>query len=366
MNLKALRSITIGLFFIGSLYILFVKTPKYQSEAIVMVKNLSSKPSVSMFGAMLLGSGGGGSMQDAKLLELYLRSYEMYQQLDATFKLTHYYTSATIDAMQRLSKEALIPWYRANPMHLLQRYNNDLFILYDEPSGTLKIAFQHAKVKEAQRIVSALITKATQSLNRFEKENASVALQALLSQERENKEAFIASLQKLIAYQNKHHTIDPNIDVQTKSHILATLESELIQNEVQYKSKQSYLSIHSTELQLLAQTIKELKHTIEKIKNSLAGGGENELNRHVSAFELLKSEVEFNKTRYTQTLIQLESTKMEVKQNAKNLIVVTHPTLPQSYSEPNTLKDILSLLIILSFLYGILSLVLTILNEHKD
>ena len=119
-------------------------------------------------------------------------------------------------------------------------------------------------------------------------------------------------------------------------------------------------------MQLIKDTLYQMKRSIARIKKQMAGYGQDELNKNVSEFELLKNEVDFNRERYKQTLIKLEETKVEVKQNAKNLIVVTQPTIAQTYSEPNKLKDILTLLIILSFLYGILTLILSILKEHKD
>ncbi|HHH51759.1 MAG TPA: hypothetical protein ENK76_05270 [Campylobacterales bacterium] len=147
---------------------------------------------------------------------------------------------------------------------------------------------------------------------------------------------------------------------------MANLESGLMQKEVEYKSKLGYLNKETAEMHLLRDTLLQMKHSIARIKKRIAGNGKDELNKNVSEFELLKSEVDFNKERYKQTLVKLEETKVQVKQNAKNLIVVTPPTLAQTHSEPNKIKDIITLLIVLSFLYGILTLILSILNEHKD
>ncbi len=365
MQHRRLKLFFISLFILIAFYILAMKTEKFQSSSIVMIKDLSSKQSASMLGSMLLGQSSS-SMQDSKILELYINSSEMFQTLDAKYHLAAYYTSDEMDLVQRLSEHAFFSFNRTTGENLLRQYQKDLSILYDEPSATLTIGFQHADPKIAQLIVKEIIQTATATLNRFEKENAQVALTSLMQQEKENKALFTDTIKKLIAYQNQHQTIDPNIDVQSKSTILANLESELIQKEVAYKSKLGYLNKNATEVQLLRDTIYQLKQSIRKIKKQIAGNGKNELNTNVSEFELLKSEVDFNKERYKQTLIKLEETKVSVKQNAKNLIVVTQPTLAQTYSEPNKFKDILSLMIILSFLYGIFTLILSILKEHKD
>jgi len=50
------------------------------------------------------------------------------------------------------------------------------------------------------------------------------------------------------------------------------------------------------------------------------------LNRNLFEFERLKSDVEFNRERYKQTLIQLDLALIEATQNAKNSITVVDQT----------------------------------------
>jgi capsular polysaccharide transport system permease protein len=353
------------LFVMISFYILSIKTEKFQSSSTVIIKDLSQQQTASMLGSMLLGQSSS-TMRDSKLLEVYIQSMEMFLALDKEHNLSNYYNSQKIDFIQRLNKDALFSFNASNNENMLNAYTKDVSLLYDEASSTLNIAFLHADPLVAQEIVQNILTISSRTLNRFERENASVALNALLSQEKENKTLFIDSIKQLILYQNKHHTIDPNADVQSKSAILATLEGELVQKEVAYKSKLSYLNKNTAEMKLLLGTLKHIKKSILTLKSQIAGGGKHELNKNVSDYELLKSEVDFNKERYKQTLIKLEETKVSVKQNAKNLIVVTKPTLASTYLEPQKFKDLLTLFIILSFLYGITTLILSILKDHKD
>ncbi len=286
-----------------------IKTEKFQSNSIVIIKDLSQQQTASMIGSMLLGQSSS-VMQDSKLLELYIKSGEMFSALDEEDNLTAYYSSDQIDFVQRLKENAFFHFNEINRENIIDQYNKDVSIIYDEPSSTLEIGFMHANPKVAQNVVNNIIDYSSQTLNRFEKENASVALNSLLRQEQENKTLFIDSIKKLIRYQNQHHTIDPNVDVQSKSAILANLEGELVQKEVEYKSKLSYLNKNTAEMQLIQGNIDNIIKGIVDLKSQIAGNSDkNELNQNVSNFELLKSEVEFNKERYAQTLIKLEEIK---------------------------------------------------------
>ena len=76
--------------------------------------------------------------------------------------------------------------------------------------------------------------------------------------------------------------------------------------------------------------------------------------------------MEFNKEIYRQSLINQEELKIEVSQNAKNLLTVTTPIVSGSYTYPAKYKDTFTVMLILFFLYGIIMTILTILKDHRD
>ena len=318
-------------------------------------------------GNMLLGQTSS-NMQDSKVLELYIRSNEMFTFIDEKYDLSTHYASDKLDAVQRLYTDTQIPFYLASKENLLKKYNDDLLIIFDEPSGTLSLSFVHTDPQISKQILQSIIAHSDEIINQFAKENAQVALHFIEKQRKENRKLFVSSIKELIIYQNKHHTIDPNIDVERKVALLINLEMDLIKNEVEYYSKAKTWNLQGSEMKILAETIRIIKKSILKIKSQMAGSNEtiSELNANVFDFELLKSDMEFNKEIYRQTLINQEELKIEVNQNAKHLIVVSKPTLADSYTYPNKLWDIFTLSIILFFLYSIISTILVIIRDHKD
>ena len=347
-------------------YIVYVETERYESVSITLLKDLSGKQEVSL-GAMLMGKTSS-TMQDSKVLELYIRSTEMFDFIDKKYELSAHYTSEILDAYQRLYKDAVLPAYRANSKNILQKYNENLFVVYDEPSGTLSLSFVHTDPKVAKEILQSIIGRADEIINQFAKENAQVALRFIQKQRKEKKSLFIVSIKKLIEYQNKNNTIDPNLDVERKNALLASLEVDLVKNEVEYSSKSKTYNLNGTEMKMLKEVIINIKRSIKRVEKQLAGSGSNsnKLNANVFDFELLKSDMEFSKEVYKQTLINQEELKIEVSQNAKHLIVVSKPILADSYTYPNKLWDIFTLFIVILFLYSIIMTIITIIRDHKD
>ena len=355
-----------AIFFTIASYIVYLETERYESVSITLLKDLSKKQEMDL-GTMLLGQTSS-NMQDSKVVELYIRSNEMFTFIDEKYDLSTHYTSDKLDAVQRLYTDTQIPFYLASKENLLKKYNDDLLIIYDEPSGTLSLSFVHTDPQISKQILHSIIKRSDEIINEFSKENAQVALHFIEKQRKENRKLFVNSIKELIQYQNKHHTIDPNMDVERKVTLLVNLETDLIKNEVEYNSKAKTWNLNGVEMKMLAETIRIIKKSIQQIKAQLAGTSEtvNELNANVFDFELLKSDMEFNKEIYRQTLINQEELKIEVNQNAKHLIVVSKPTLADSYTYPNKPWDIFTLSIIIFFLYSIFSIIFMIIRDHKD
>jgi capsular polysaccharide transport system permease protein len=250
---------------------------------------------------------------------------------------------------------------------LLARYDQDLLLIFDPASSTLQVGYRHADPKTAQRIVHSIIDHTFAALNRFERENGKIVLDFLTKEAQIKRKAFMDSIKKVIAYQNEHNMIDPNVNIQLNSTLLAQLESELIQNEVSYRSQLVHKPASAPSMKILSKSITQIKEKIQEINNQLTGKNKSEtLNIDAFSFEILKNESLMAKELYKQTLIKLEEARVDAKKSAKNLTIVTQPTLPNLYDSPKKFQQILSLFFIFSFIYGIVALIVSILESHRD
>jgi len=346
-------------------YIVFIETEKYESKMVILIKDLSQEQTVSPLGALL--SSGSESSKDAKLLEVYIKSNHMYTLLDQKFNLTEYYKSDEIDILNRLSDRLLLPMFEESRVNFVDKYREDLTIIFDEPSGTLEIAFASSNPIIAKDIVETIVKFSGERLNYFDRKSSEVILKFLKKQEREKYTIFLTSLKKLLLYQSNHNTISPKVEVEAKSVILSQLEGELVQHEVKYNSQLQYMNASVPEMRLLRNTMINIRKRIKNLKQELVGKKEGEnLHKNVSDFELLNSEVEFNKQIYMQVLIRLEETTSLVKQKSKNLIVVSEAEVSDRYDYPEKLYDIISVLIVFLLVYGIVGFVIRLIEDHKD
>lgn len=346
-------------------YSVFIETERYESKSITLLKDLSKKQAIDL-SEILLGQESS-TMQDSKVLELYIRSHEMFAYIDGEYNLTQEYTDDTLDFFQRLYKDSEVPFLRANQKNILEKYNQNLLALYDDPSGTLELTFIDTDPKMAQNVLKSIIHRSEQIINKFAKENAEIALRFLEKQRKEKRQFFVKAIKKLIDYQNYHHTIDPSLDVERKITILTELETELVKSEVEYATKQKTFNPNSREMKMQKDNIYNIRRSIKKVKQKLSGENkEGELNTNVFDFELLKSDMEFSKEVYRQTLINQEAVKIEVAQQSKHLVIVSKPTLADDYTYPNKLWDIFTVFMVLFLFYSILVAIVSMIENHKD
>jgi capsular polysaccharide transport system permease protein len=341
-----------------SSYVIFVQTELYESSSTVLIKDLKS-PNLQSNMLVALMPNSTSNMQDSKLIEKYIYSMEMYNKIDKKYSLKKHYMSRDIDFLQR-------KYNFSSSSDFFNLYKKRLVINYDVTSNTLDISFLHTNSKVAKEILEFIICEAENKLNTYDKENGNEMLEFIKKQEKQNKKILLKSIEALLDYQNRHKTIDPSIDIKSKSRIVAQLEQEIIQKEIKYSNLKQYMNNNSVEVKTLKGEIKSLKRKLNDIRDRLSGVSKKELNENLFEFETLKSDVEFNKERYKQTLIQLDMALIQSTQNAKNFIIITAPTISDSYSYPDKVKNIITLFMVLIMGYGILSMIYAVIKDHRD
>ncbi len=180
------------------------------------------------------------------------------------------------------------------------------------------------------------------------------------------KEKMDASSKRLEAYQNEHLLLDPGSEAAAASGIISELEATLLQKQIQYGTMSGFIKEDNYELKVLQKEIDEIKRLISKERKNLTGSSEDRLNKVLFEYEKLKLAFEFDTEVYKNVLIQLETTKIDVLKEAKTLSILSQPNLPDGYTYPDKPKMFITLLIVTLLLYGIFSMLGTIIRDHKE
>ena len=353
---QLVRNFFILVFLVGSFYILMIETRLYHSGSITMVKNLSdSAPDLGGLG--IFAPAASSTVKDARILQAYLSSEDELQRLDKLFRLNEHYHSDALDPWDRL-------WDYASREDFYRKYLSRLQLDLDEVSGLLTIGFLHTDANTSRAIVEQLIADSDAKINEYNRLVAKKRLSYLVKQVARSKEELDHSIEQLKKFQSGHSLLDPGSSAQTRSAIIANLESTLVRKEAELNEMQSFMSEKNLEVVRLKREIVEIKKALKKIRKGLAGKGNESLNTVLFEFEYLKGIVEMNRELYKAAVLQYEQTKAEISKNPKVLMKLTQPNLPDEYSYPQKAKSIFMLFLMLSLGYGIFALIHNIVKEH--
>lgn len=353
------RSYFIALFVLLACYFLLVKTELYESRTALIVRDLSSKSSSDGFSLSLLGGGPSSQIQDSMVVEEYLLSLDVFALVDSRFRLTDHFKSDKIDFVERLSGDATME-------EILEFYRKRLQIVYDETSGILHVSYIHSDPVTAKEILGFLIENVEQQLNAFNHRKAKKQLDFIETQYTKHKEEMEASSLALETYQNANMLLDPNNSAASSSAIIASLETSLTEKKIELSSMRGYLNENSYEIRKAKDEIRSIKNSIAKIKNGLSGSDKSRLNKILFEYEKLKMDLEFKTEVYKNTLIQLETAKLDAAKEAKTLSVLSQPNLPDGYTYPDKPKVFITLLIVSLLMYGIFSMLASIIRDHRE
>lgn len=348
----------VTVFVVTTFYIFLVRSELYLSTSSTLVKDLtSSAPQID--GIELFSVASTSTLQDARVVQDYLSSYDELQKLDKQFHLNAHYHSDVVDPLDRL-------YDFSTREDFLALYQKRLELIFEETSGILTIGFLHTDPNVAQAVVKELIEDANERINQYNHVVGEKKLSFITTQVGLNKKALNDSIDELEAFQNTHTLLDPMADAQTQGGIVAQLEASLVEKENKLGELRNYMNEKSFEVVRLKHEIDELKKALSKIRKTMASGDESSLNAVIFEYERLKNNIEFNKGIYKQSLIELESIKAEISKNAKMLLVLVNPYLPDGYTYPRKAEAVLTLILVLGLLFGIISMIESIVNEHFD
>jgi capsular polysaccharide transport system permease protein len=334
--LEYLKGNSINLFFvllltISSLYILILQTHLYESTSSILIKNINKETQSPSIMSMISGDSGGNT-QDAMVVKAYLSSAEAFNKLDKEFGLSEHYSSSSQDFIQRNYS-----WNTSEDY--LSLFNKRIILNFDDMSSIMTIGFLHTDPITAQKITSFLINEAEGQLNKYN---------ALLAKKH---------LDFLTRYKDLDFLFKSNPNIKEA---LSNEKFELLKKQDKLDSISQYQTKQSYEVIKLKQEISFSEGLINKLTKQIDNGNSDKSSKNIFEYSQLKTKVEMHQELYKQTLLQVQSAKVEIYKQSKVMLIITQPTLAYNYSHPQKLRAIFTIFLVLGLLYGILRLIINI------
>lgn len=348
---------------LAAIYYAFFSADRYVSESIITVRQTEDGGSAGS-GALAAGIAlglpvGGGSSSDVVYLRDYIHSVDMLQHLDGALGIRRMYEAQTRDLFYRLFAGASQEW-------VLWYYRSRVGIGFDLQNSILYLSVEGFEPAQAQAVSREILAQSERFINEISHQMAREQMGFAEAHLNKAKERYQTTKDRLISFQNQHQLFDPIAQAQAKAGLSNQLEADLTRDEAELRNELTFLNERSYQVVALKNKINATRAQINEVRERAAAGEGQQLNELAGEFQRLTLDATFAEDTYKASLATVEKIRLETSRKLKHLVVIATPTLPEWPLYPRRFYNLLTILVLLSLVYGITRLVVAIVEDHRD
>lgn len=278
-----------------------------------------------------LGQLSTGSSSDASILNEYLRSQKLVEDIQADIDLNALYSKPDFDPVFAFEAdkpiEDLVTYFR--------RMN---YVTFDASNGLLDVEAFAFSPDDAQMIATAIMNASrnlVERLSSIAQEDTTKNAKYELERARKRLEQSRKTLGEL---RSREQIVDPRTDLESQMGVLTALQNQLATALVEYDLLLTSTQEADPRLTGAKRKVEAIENRIEEERNKvgqIALDGDSSLATVVGDFESLMAEREFAEKAYLAAAATYDTALSEARRKSKYLAAHIPPTLAQSSQYPN-------------------------------
>ena len=346
---------------IAAIYLLFLASPRYVSEAQFIVRS-SDEGAVSSLGSALEGVGIGSKSANAHAVLEYVKSSDGLNELGRTVDVRKIYSRPGVDILSRLPR----PFTDSSNETFRQQFNSYLTVGYDSQTGISTLRVEAFTAADAQRIADALLEGGEGLVNRLSERSSSDTVAQAERNVGESQARLDKALEQLTAFRNREGLIDPSSSARAGGELVGAMSLSLATMRAE-RSQVAADTPASPQLPIIDSRIRALEQQIAIERNKIVGS-DSSLAPKISSYENLQTEREFSERLLASSTAALSAAQLESRRKRLYIDRIVNPDRPDKAVEPKRLLSLLAVFATLMLAYGLGWLVLAGLREshvHK-
>lgn len=341
---------------LAAIYYLLVAVDIYTSESRFMVR-APGKPAPTGLASLLVGGDSGGG-SDVSAVREYSTSRDALAVLQKGGRISQIYNRPEADMFSRLSG-----FGRTSFEDMYDYFQSRVSIENINKSSVTLLKVQAFRADDARWINEQLLRQSEALVNRL---NARSRIDTVRHAESEVAAARKRSHEAAIAlanFRNRYGIIDPDKQALVSMQMISKLQDELIAtNTLLVQTRR--LAPQNPQIEAYMIRGAALSQEIEKQTQLLAGGQESLAGR-TTEYTRLMLESQFSDKLLTTAMASLENANNEARRQQVYIDRVAQPNTPDEATRPRRLRGILAVFGIALVTWGVATLLLAALREHK-
>jgi capsular polysaccharide transport system permease protein len=356
-------------FLLFAFYQILLASPRYESQAQLIVKEPNGMATLDPAMAIMSGFGISSGDADTQLVQSYIHSNDMLIYLDSELNLIQHYSDTELDFFSRLSSNS-------SRESQLEFFLSMVNIVIDEKSQVIIVKAQAFDPTVAHKLSQILVERAEWYINEVGRNLAKSQLDFVQQEHKLVQEKLSAAKSVLLGFQRRFDLLDPEAEGMALQQISYQLESlitakktELIALGNSMTDQAPMILQAKAELDSLVEQLNNERNRLtDKIGSDTTNDSESSsmgVGEILAKYSDYKINLELALQGYTSSLVSLEKSRIEAYRQLKYLVVVESPTLPQDASYPKVFYNLVLFLTLALMLFGGTKIILATVDELR-
>lgn len=330
----------------------------YISESRFVVRS-PKKPAVSGVGMLLETAGLSNGSDEMRAAQGYISSRDALRALDGDGLARRAWGNDSIFILNRFDPFGLDGSFE----ELFLYYDDKVAVDFDSETGIATMMVRAFTPQDAQVMNRRLLERAEALVNQLNDRSRGDLVRYAEREVMEAQGRARTAALALASFRNRAGVIDPERQASVQLQMISKLQDELIGARMQLLQLSAAAS-ENPQLPLLKVRITGLQRAIEEQMGAVAGSS-GSLSATAAQYQRLQVEREFADRQLSAALATLQDARNEARRQRAYVERVALPSRPDDSMEPRRLRGIISTLIVGLVAWGIFTMLLAGVREHK-
>ena len=348
---------------IAIVYYTLFAVNRYASTAQVVVVDSTGASSLAQQAAgaaILTSTAKQVSAQQTIFLYEYLTSPDMLAALEKDLKWHEHFAAQYSDPLYWIGK-------KVSREDLLEFYERLITVHVDEITGLLTVEVQGLSPEFAHQTLTTMLQQSQNFINDLSRQLATDQVTFAEDELVKARTDYEEKRDALVAFQSKNKLLDAEASAKSQAGIIATLEATLATERANLKGLLATLNPNSPQVRQQQVRVTAIQKQLDAEKAALVSASKDgHLNVVAADYRKLSVDAEIAEEAYRLSVSALQNAKIEANKNIHSLVTVVQPNMPEDSTYPHRLYNLLTLLVILFFIYGITRFVIASIEDHRD
>lgn len=341
------------------LYLGLLASDVYVSESRFVVRS-PDKPATTGLGILLKSTGFSNGGDEIFAAQDYVTSRDALKELNRKNAFARAYSDPSISVFDRFDPMGTGQTFEG----LYKYYESKVKVDHDTTSAISTLTVRAYTPQDAYRINERLLEMAEATVNTLNERGRQDLIRFAQREVDDAKARATRAAVALAAYRNREGVVDPEKQAAVQLQMISKLQDELIAAKTQLRELRQFAP-QNPQIEVLETRAAELGDEIDSQVGKVAGDRKS-LSSTAAQYQRLLLESQFSDKNLASAMASLEEAKSEAGRKQAYVERIVQPNQPDEALEPRRWRGILATFMLSLVTWGILSMLLAGIREHKD